>query len=779
MNGPLLPTRLTPRIVLDAWRGITRRQIGITFLLGLGLLLSRSFSVPGDPDEAIRFLAVRFFVAEIDAFALLLAVVAADRATGKGPNRRSAYAVAVVAGAAAGTVLAVTVGPTVFGLLLQWAPPTLPRVEIWLNHFWETVLPGGAVVWVINDRRRAALASARMHGAEMERIAAEKRSIESDLQAMQARVEPQFLFNTLAQVKQLYEHDAPAGERMIDELIAYLHAAMPKMRDTASTVGQEIELARAYLAIVKVRLGEKLAYEIEASPATADVRIPPMMLLPLVDHALGGVTIDSGAVRMLRIRAEIADGRVRLAVTDTGDGLPPAGRGESIADIRERLEAVYGHNATLFLQQRGGNLDAVFDLPVEAALPSTDAAAAADARTQSESLAATRAIPGRTTAHGSPDALPTLPPPAPRPRARPFAGLTWKGIGLVALVCVINGLRRSGVDTLDVWLIDVLRHTVVWGLVIAAPIVLAVVATYNLAPRTPPLLRYALLAVAFLLSSLVGFAAGVTVDVTLDPKCGGSFEACLGPSSLTAIMTGWLRWSPLYALFTLVFVYLRLADERDARARDAETARARFVKMMEKTRLRMLQAQIEPHFLFNTLANVRRLYQTDPADAATMLDKLMRYFEIALPQMRATDSTLGREAELTESYLGIQKFRMGRRLAFDIEIPASLRDARLPPMMLVTLAENAIKHGLAPLPEGGAVKVSASASGGELQVRVADSGRGFTRSSGGGTGLANIRARLVGMYGSAGRLALSKNVPRGVVATIAVPLSMSPMAEAA
>jgi hypothetical protein len=203
---------------------------------------------------------------------------------------------------------------------------------------------------------------------------------------------------------------------------------------------------------------------------------------------------------------------------------------------------------------------------------------------------------------------------------------------------------------------------------------------------------------------------------------------------------------------------------------------SRFIQRSEEARLRMLQAQIEPHFLFNTLANVRRLYQTAPANAATMLDNLMRYFEVSLPQMRAADSTLGREAALTESYLEIQRIRMDRRLEFAIDIPEPLRESRLPPMMLVTLAENAIKHGLAPLPEGGLVSVSATAKGKELQVRVADSGQGFTQSSGGGTGLANIRARLAGLYGAAGRLTLAMNTPRGVIATIAIPLSAAPLA---
>src|SRR4030095_1028436 len=164
-----------------------------------------------------------------------------------------------------------------------------------LYTYLDLVLFGGGVVWVINDRRRAALGRARMHGAEMERITAEKRGTEPALRGMRARVEPQFLFNTLAQVKQLYERDAPVGEQMLDELIAYLRAAMPKMRDTSSTVGQEVELARAYLAIVKVRLGERFTYEIESSPAVADERMPPMMLLPLLDHALARVLGDSRA----------------------------------------------------------------------------------------------------------------------------------------------------------------------------------------------------------------------------------------------------------------------------------------------------------------------------------------------------------------------------------------------------------------------------------------------------------------------------------------------------
>ena len=125
--------------------------------------------------------------------------------------------------------------------------------------------------------------------------------------------------------------------------------------------------------------------------------------------------------------------------------------------------------------------------------------------------------------------------------------------------------------------------------------------------------------------------------------------------------------------------------------------------------------------------------------------------------------------DLAESYLAVQKLRMGRRLNFAIDVPHDLREAPLPPMMLLTLVENAIKHGLSPLPEGGFVRISAEAVQGALRVRVADSGGGFVRTSGGGTGLANLRARLSALSGNPGRLELGRNEPRGITATITLP----------
>jgi len=182
---------------------------------------------------------------------------------------------------------------------------------------------------------------------------------------MQARVEPQFLFNTLGQVERLYERDPPLAARMMDDLIAYLRAAMPLMRDTSSTVAQEIELARAYLDIVRLRLGERLAVRIEVPPEAAPMRMPPMMLLPLIDHAVVRGLDPSTATGTLSVRAAVDAGRLRLTIADGGARFVPEADGDGIAAIRARLEALYRGEATLDLRRGVEAMVAVLDLPLQ------------------------------------------------------------------------------------------------------------------------------------------------------------------------------------------------------------------------------------------------------------------------------------------------------------------------------------------------------------------------------------------------------------------------------
>jgi len=208
---------------------------------------------------------------------------------------------------------------------------------------------------------------------------------------------------------------------------------------------------------------------------------------------------------------------------------------------------------------------------------------------------------------------------------------------------------------------------------------------------------------------------------------------------------------------------------------DAELRRESLQAQMVEARLSALQAQIEPHFLFNTLANVKRLYETAPARGREMLASLINYLRAALPTMREPGSTLEREIELVRSFLTILQMRMGERLQFGIDAPPGLAAARVPPMVLPTLVENAIKHGLSPLPEGGRIDIRARADGeAQLVIEVADTGTGFSASGGSGVGLANTRSRLTALYGSDASLSLARGTPHGVIACVRLPLQLDP-----
>jgi len=232
-------------------------------------------------------------------------------------------------------------------------------------------------------------------------------------------------------------------------------------------------------------------------------------------------------------------------------------------------------------------------------------------------------------------------------------------------------------------------------------------------------------------------------------------------------------WSHVIAAGVLGYFFLTREEEAAARLHQEALQRVELDRELAEARLQVMQAQVEPHFLFNTLANVRRLFQTDPAAARAMLEHLSRYLSAMLPRMRSAESTLGHELALALAYLQVQQIRMGARLAIRTDVPETLEALPFPPMMLVTLVENAIRHGLNPLPRGGEVRIVARAGDGKLRVQVIDSGRGLSESSGPGVGLANIRARLATVHGGNARLLLSQNPGSGVSATIEVPVDVA------
>ncbi|WP_426788665.1 sensor histidine kinase [Xanthomonas campestris] len=220
-------------------------------------------------------------------------------------------------------------------------------------------------------------------------------------------------------------------------------------------------------------------------------------------------------------------------------------------------------------------------------------------------------------------------------------------------------------------------------------------------------------------------------------------------------------------------VVRRVGEQR----RDEQAAAEQSVmeKELAVARLNLLHAQVEPHFLYNTLASAQVLARTDPPRAEIMIGHLIQYLRSSLPSADGAIATLGEELERTQAYLEILRIRMGTRLALQVEVPTELRTLQLPSMMLQTLVENAIKHGLEAKPGGGTVWILARRHDDHATLTVADDGQGFNlHSQGTGIGLKNLRERLQLIYAGKASFAIVSNFPSGVAATITLPLPAQP-----
>ena len=340
-------------------------------------------------------------------------------------------------------------------------------------------------------------------------------------------------------------------------------------------------------------------------------------------------------------------------------------------------------------------------------------------------------------------------------------------LGLSALLAVSFGLR-SGVDVIPLLgpltlLRELARDSA--GFFAGLLPALTIVAAAGRHMPGNPALRWWLL------------AGSVPAAVAAGLACELAASLLLSPDTSSDLVSHWPDWLPesilRYAALTALVAALREVQRRSAAASEAlHQSRVRDAALqgqMAEVRLQMLQAQIEPHFLFNSLANVRRLSRLDPTAGATMLRDLPHYLKATLPRLRSDASTLAREAELARAFLAVHKIRMGGRLEVEFHVPPELAEATVPPMMLLTLIENSLKHGLGPLPQGGRIRIEAARQSGGIVLEVSDTGAGLVAGHGKGTGLANIRARLKSAYGPSARLTLRVNEPQGVIASILLP----------
>ena len=284
------------------------------------------------------------------------------------------------------------------------------------------------------------------------------------------------------------------------------------------------------------------------------------------------------------------------------------------------------------------------------------------------------------------------------------------------------------------------------------PLCLIIVAGVNLAPRTG-VRRLLWLGCTVLLGWVVErLVRGVPFEYS--------------PAWLAGVVDGVLTGG----LLVTVCAYHRHAQGAADTLLRTQISRAAMDAELRRAQLQFLRAQIEPHFLFNALSAVRTLGRIDRGATAEMLDNLLRYFSAALPNLRRDEAPLAEEMRLIEAYLGIYRVRLGTRLGYEVALPKNLADVCVPSLMLLTLVENALKHGVNPTIEGGFIRVSATRERASLLLKVADSGRGMSARYGHGMGLANVRQRLIMLYGDAALLSLAHAEPRGVVATISIPL---------
>jgi signal transduction histidine kinase len=204
---------------------------------------------------------------------------------------------------------------------------------------------------------------------------------------------------------------------------------------------------------------------------------------------------------------------------------------------------------------------------------------------------------------------------------------------------------------------------------------------------------------------------------------------------------------------------------------EADVEREKTARELAEAQLKLLQAQIEPHFLFNTLGALQHRAEGKAPEAAALAADLIAFLRGSMGALREEKTTLARDGELVAAYLGVMQARLGGRLRYRVAVPAELGQQAIPTMMLLTLVENAIKHGIEPHPPGGEVLISAEMVDGKLHLTVADTGRGVSDLPGSGVGLENIRTRLKLMYGDAASLALAQHDPQGFVALLVLPVS--------
>lgn len=343
----------------EALRGMTWRHVGWTALLGLlytaimmtvshaiGVFLYKSW------DGRFKMIADELVIFETGAFTFLMCILVAEQAVRQGAARVRTYVVAVLVASVLFAVLD-TANRYYLTDFFKNAQPWWKPVHAASTFMWAMVL-GGFSTFVYADLKRNRESAARLRAATLRRTQASRDVLQTRLQAMQARVEPQFLFDTLDRIGEIYDRDVIKGQRTIDDLIVYLRTAMPQMSSGTSTLAREIELVRTYVAIVAACSGDRVQLTIESYEDWIATPFPPMLLLPLIEHAINVGRVTRPEDGALTLRALRVDGKLRITVAHGGAAFTDDNSSLAIERVREHLHTLFDARASL---ARGARAD--------------------------------------------------------------------------------------------------------------------------------------------------------------------------------------------------------------------------------------------------------------------------------------------------------------------------------------------------------------------------------------------------------------------------------------
>jgi signal transduction histidine kinase len=378
MNSPVTLAISTKASTASGLRGtlrgavehVTWRVVGATLAIAVALeawfVIEVAFESGPKLPMAEAYLSVTV-INLLMAFSIMFTTLVADEQVARGAKRLTAYAWGVVVGSAIAAFAQWEVH--------QWLHlrthndlPDIPHDVAVMQPavvFFEYLIWGSIIVFIYVNRRSAFFATARMNAAQVQRAETRRRTLESRLQALQARVEPQFLLNTMAQVRELYESDTAKGGQMLGDLIVYLRAALPHLRESTSTLGQEVDLVSAYINIMRANPGEHFAFHVDVPDAARAARMPPMLLLPLIDHVFAHGRAPLAAAGTIRISARSAAGKLSVEVADSGQGFASGEKSSDLRDIQDRLHALYNEGTLAFERSDRRGTRAVMEIPHE------------------------------------------------------------------------------------------------------------------------------------------------------------------------------------------------------------------------------------------------------------------------------------------------------------------------------------------------------------------------------------------------------------------------------